>query len=75
MEALELGKWVSKTSAGNAPVRWSKITGKSLSTVTIKPRDGQDVIALIHQMVDSITSNWSKGTLARPGFPLHSAAA
>ena len=74
-EALELGKSVSKTNAGNAPAWWNKITGKSLSLVTIKSTDGQDVTALIHQMVDSITSNWSKDTLARPDFALHSAGA
>jgi len=74
-EALELGKSISKTNAGNAPAWWNKITGKSLSGVTIKSTDGQDVTALIHQMVDSVTSNWSKDTLARPDFALHSAGA
>ena len=74
-EALELGKSVSKTGAGSAPAWWNKITNKPLSTVTIKSTDGQDVTALIHQMVDSITSSWSKDVLARPDFALHSAGA
>ncbi|KAF9648692.1 hypothetical protein BDM02DRAFT_3186910 [Thelephora ganbajun] len=74
-EALELGKSVSKTGAGNAPAWWNKIASKPLSTVTIKSTDGQDVTSLIHQMVDSITSNWSKDILARPDFALHSAGA
>jgi SUN domain-containing protein 1/2 len=74
-EALELGKSVSKTGAGSAPAWWNKITSKPLSTMTIKSTDGQDVTALIHQMVDSITSNWSKDVLARPDFALHSAGA
>ena len=74
-EALELGKSISKASAGNAPAWWNKIAGKSLSTVTIKSTDGHDITALIHQMVDSVTSNWSKDVLARPDFALHSAGA
>lgn len=74
-EALELGKSVSKAGTGNAPAWWNKIVNKPLSTVTIKSTDGQDVTALIHQMVDSITSNWSKDVLARPDFALHSAGA
>ena len=74
-EALELGKSVSKTSAGNAPAWWNKISNKPLSAVTIKSTDGQDVTTLIHQMVDSITSTWSKDVLARPDFALHSAGA
>ena len=74
-EALELGKSVSKASAGNAPAWWNKITGKSLSTLTIKSTDGQDVTALIHHMVDSVTSTWSKDVLSRPDFALHSAGA
>ena len=74
-EALELGKSISTAGPGNAPAWWNKITGKPLSAVTIKSTDGQDVTALIHQMVDSITSNWSKDVLARPDFALHSAGA
>ena len=74
-EALELGKSVSKTDAGNTPAWWNKISSKPLSTVTIKSTDGQDVTALIHQMVDSITSKWSKDVLARPDFALHSGGA
>jgi len=74
-EALELGKSISKTSAGSAPAWWNKVTNKPLSAVTIKSTDGQDVTALIHQMIDSITSNWSKDVLARPDFALHSAGA
>ena len=74
-EALELGKSVSKAGVGNAPAWWNKITSKPLSAVTIKSTDGQDVTALIHEMVDSITSNWSKDVLARPDFALHSAGA
>ena len=74
-EALELGKSVSKIGAGSAPAWWNKIANKPLSAVTIKSTDGQDVTALIHQMVDSITSNWSKDVLARPDFALHSAGA
>ena len=74
-EVLELGKSVSKAGTGNAPAWWNKIMSKPLSTVTIKSTDGQDVTALIHHMVDSITSNWSKDVLARPDFALHSAGA
>ena len=74
-EALELGKSISTAGPGNAPAWWNKITGKSSSTVTIKSTDGQDVTALIHQMIDSATSNWSKDILARPDFALHSAGA
>lgn len=74
-EALELGKSVSKAGTGNAPSWWNKISGKPLSAVTIKSTDGQDVTALIHEIVDSFTSNWSKDTLARPDFALHSAGA
>jgi SUN domain-containing protein 1/2 len=74
-EALELGKSIPKTGAGNAPAWWNKITGKPLSEVTIKSTDGQDVTALIRQMVDSATSNWSKDVLARPDFALHSTGA
>ena len=74
-EALEIGRSVSKAGAGNAPSWWNKISGKPLSAVTIKSTDGQDVTALIHEMVDSITSNWSKDILARPDFALHSAGA
>ena len=74
-EALELGKSVSKAGTGNAPAWWNKVASKPLSTLTIKSTDGQDVTALIHQMVDSVTSNWSKDVLARPDFALHSAGA
>ena len=74
-EALEQGRSVPKIGTGNAPSWWNKISGKSSSAVTIKSTDGQDVTALIHQMVDSITSNWSKDILARPDFALHSAGA
>lgn len=74
-EALELGRSVSKTGVGNAPSWWNKISGKPLSAVTIKSTDGQDVTTLIHDIVDSFTSNWSKDILARPDFALHSAGA
>ena len=74
-EALELGKSVSTAGPGHAPAWWNKITGKPISAVTIKSTDGQDVTALIHQMVESVTSNWSKDILARPDFALHSAGA
>lgn len=74
-EALELGKSVGKTSVGNTPGWWNKVTGKPSSAVTIKTTDGQDVTALIHDMVDSITSNWSKDNFARPDFALHPAGA
>ena len=74
-EALDLGRSVSKTGPGTAPAWWNKISGKSSSAVTIKSTDGQDVTALIHEMVDSITSNWSKDILARPDFALHPAGA
>lgn len=74
-EALELNKPIGKPGAGNAPGWWNKVTGKPSSAVTIKSTDGQDVTALIHDIVDSITSNWSKDNLARPDFALHPAGA
>ena len=74
-ESLELGKSASKAGAGHAPAWWNKISGKTSSTVTLKSTDGQDVTELIHEMVDSITSNWSKDILGRPDFALHSAGA
>ena len=68
-ESLELGKSASKAGAGHAPTWWNKISGKTSSTVTIKSMGGQDVTGLIHKMVDSVTSNWSKDILGRPALP------
>lgn len=74
-EALELGRSVSKPETGNAPSWWNKISGKPLSAVTIKSTDGQDLTEMIHELIGSITSNWSKDTLARPDFALNSVGA
>ena len=74
-EALGLGRSVPKTGAGNAPSWWNKISSKPLSAVTIKSTDGQEVTVLFHEMVDSITTNWSRDILARPDFALHLAGA
>ena len=74
-EVLEMSRSLPKTGAGNAPSWWNKISSKPLSAVTIKSTDGQDLTALLHEMVDSITTNWSKDILARPDFALYSAGA
>ena len=49
-------------------------SGKT-KAVTIKSSDGQDVTALINQLVDSAVLRTSKDTLARVDFALHSGGA
>ncbi|CAL1716274.1 unnamed protein product [Somion occarium] len=67
-EAIELGKTKVESKA-----TWWK--GSSPSTVTIKSTDGQDVGSLINQLVDSAVSKFSKDTLAKTDYALHSGGA
>ncbi|RDB25835.1 Spindle pole body-associated protein sad1 [Hypsizygus marmoreus] len=73
-EALELGK---KASSGVGAAWWNKLASGSAakSGLTIKSSDGQDVTSLIGHLVDSAVSTYSKDTLARPDFALHSGGA
>ena len=71
-EALELGK--NSVKAGSNVAWWNKLsTGKS--KLTIKSSDGQDVSALIGQLVDNAVSQYGKDIIARPDFALHSSGA
>lgn len=73
-EALEMGKNAVKTDAGGSAAWWTKLaTGKK--GLTIKSSDGQDVMGLIGQLVESSVSMYGKDTLARPDFALHSGGA
>lgn len=67
-EALELGK-----KAGTGYAWWNKLASGSASKagLIIKSPDGQDVSGLIGHLVDSAVSMYSKDTVARPDFALH----
>ncbi|KAH0585160.1 hypothetical protein H2248_008417 [Termitomyces sp. 'cryptogamus'] len=78
-EALELGKKVisvpSDVEAGAA--WWNKLASGSAakSGLTIKSSDGQDVTSLIEHLVDTAVSTYSKDTIARADYALHSGGA
>ncbi|KAH9917807.1 uncharacterized protein B0H18DRAFT_938156 [Fomitopsis serialis] len=77
-EALELGKNVAKVGAstGTAAAWWSKLaSGNAGSALTIKSSDGQDVTALINQLVGSSVYRLAKDVVARPDYALYSAGA
>ncbi|GLB40413.1 putative sad1 / UNC-like C-terminal [Lyophyllum shimeji] len=78
-EALELGKKAlsSQGKVGPGAAWWNKLAsgGATGSELTIKSSDGQDVTGLIKHLVDSSVSMYSKDTLARPDFALHSGGA
>ena len=62
-------------------VRYEKEQGErmalssSSSKTQIKSPDGQNITALIHQLVDSAVSTTSQDTIAKPDFALHSGGA
>jgi SUN domain-containing protein 1/2 len=80
-EALELGKKAISTvptaSTALGAAWWNKLAAGSGSqaVLKIKSADGQDVSALITQLVDSAVSRINKDGIAKPDFALHSAGA
>ena len=78
-EALELGKKALATppAAPQAPATgwWSKPATGANADLRIKSVDGQDVSALITQLVDNAVSRIEKDGIAKPDFAMHSAGA
>ncbi|KAF8968119.1 hypothetical protein BDZ97DRAFT_453842 [Flammula alnicola] len=81
-EALELGKKALTTvppqaAPGPGAAWWNKLASSSgsKSILQIKSADGQDVSALITQLVDSAVSRINKDGIAKADFALHSAGA
>ena len=76
-EALDAGKNAAKAgaAAGSVLQWWNNVASGKTKGVTIKSSDGQDVTALINQLVDTAVLRYSKDTLARVDFALHSAGA
>lgn len=82
-EALELGKKAisavptASTALGPGAAWWNKLASGSGSkaVLQIKSADGQDVSALITQLVDSAVSRINKDGIAKPDFALYSAGA
>jgi SUN domain-containing protein 1/2 len=77
-DALDLGKKVSSGGGSNAGAAWwHKLASGSASKsgLTIKSNDGQDVTALIEELVTSAVSRHGKDSIARPDFALHSGGA
>ena len=75
-EALELGR--KSTKAGGAVTTaawWNKITSSGKKALSIKASDGQDVTELIGHLVDTAVSRYSKDTIAKADFALHSGGA
>lgn len=78
-EALELGKKALATAptAPQAPATgwWSKPAAGVNADLRIKSVDGQDVSALITQLVDNAVSRIEKDGIAKADFAMHSAGA
>ncbi|KAH9945317.1 uncharacterized protein BXZ73DRAFT_38481 [Epithele typhae] len=76
-EALEVGKNAAKAGAVAANIAdwWNKLATGKTKTVTVKSSDGQDVTALINQLVDTAVMRNSKDSIARVDFALHSGGA
>ncbi|KAG6909054.1 hypothetical protein DXG01_002206 [Tephrocybe rancida] len=78
-EALEIGKKAASSSSNASPgaAWWNKLASGSAakSGLTIKSSDGQDVTSLIGHLVDTAVSTYSKDTIARPDYALHSGGA
>ncbi|KAG6862574.1 hypothetical protein C0995_000123 [Termitomyces sp. Mi166 len=79
-EALELGKKAASVPPSDADAGaawWNKLASGSAakSGLTIKSSDGQDVTSLIGHLVDIAVSTYSKDTIARPDYALHSGGA
>jgi SUN domain-containing protein 1/2 len=73
-QALETTKNVGKGGVGSL---WRSMLGSGAShaELMIKSSDGQDVTALLAQIVDAQVNKYAKDTLARPDFALHSGGA
>ncbi|KAF7977493.1 hypothetical protein HWV62_3454 [Athelia sp. TMB] len=67
----EIGKEKGKTQVGPDAAWWGKLG----SDLRIKSSDGKDVTGVIAELVDRRASLYSKDTIARPDFALHSAGA
>ena len=77
LDSLDLGKKDSSTPTASGPASawWNKILTNPNFKFQIKSSDGQDITALIHQLVDSAVSTFSEDTLSKPDFALHSGGA
>ena len=76
-EALELGRNSVKAGAGTvtSAAWWNKITSSGKKALNIKASDGQDVTELIGHLVDTAMSRYSKDSIAKADFALHSGGA
>ncbi|RPD61173.1 hypothetical protein L226DRAFT_570895 [Lentinus tigrinus ALCF2SS1-7] len=76
-EAMELGKNAIKAGVVTGKIAhwWENVASGKTKGVTIKSSDGQDVTALIDQLVNRAVMRTSKDTLARVDFALHSGGA
>ncbi|KAF8656261.1 hypothetical protein AX16_002697 [Volvariella volvacea WC 439] len=71
-EALELGK----KGGGMDAAWWHKLaSGANIKDLVIKSSSGQDVTAIISQLVEDAVTVYNKDILARPDFALYSAGA
>ena len=77
-EAIEVAKKskVDATVASGQSIEWlNGIASGKKAGVTIKSTDGQDVTSLLDVLIDSALTKFSKDTLARADFAMHSAGA
>lgn len=78
-EALELGKNAAHvpSNVDSGVTWWNKLASGSAakSGLEIKSSDGQDVTSLIGHLVDTAVLTYSKDTIARPDYALHSGGA
>ncbi|KAF9468033.1 hypothetical protein BDZ94DRAFT_1184307 [Collybia nuda] len=77
-DALELGKKVPTGGGVSTGTTWwqKPASGSpSKSGLTIKSSDGQDVTALIEELVSTAVSKHGKDGIGRPDFALHSSGA
>ncbi|KAJ7227272.1 hypothetical protein GGX14DRAFT_629155 [Mycena pura] len=72
-DALELTKKNAGAPSSVGAAWWSKPGGKS--GLTIKSSDGQDVTAVIADLVDRAVGMYGKDNIARTDFALHSSGA
>ena len=77
IDSLDLGMKTSSTptAPGPASAWWNKLLTNPNLKIQIKSSDGQDITALIHQLVDSAVSTFSEDTISKPDFALHSGGA
>ncbi|KAH8099952.1 hypothetical protein BXZ70DRAFT_195632 [Cristinia sonorae] len=76
-EAIEVAQKQAKVEVpGTASMTWlNNIASGKQAGVTIKSTDGQDVTSLLDLLIDSAITKFSKDTISRADFAMHSGGA